>query len=134
MDVNKQSPIELSGNNGAYQSVHHNKLNKPKITNNEALSQEQIDKLLDALPVRAFQARRFVQFLGKNPNSKTADCNVAVAGVNLSDIAKKYNLYIRSKGYELKCRLPQRLIKNRFGEETMQHLWCLAEVNQEEVA
>ena len=131
MDVNKQNPASRGGRNGVSTSVHQVKLNKHKITKVEPLSQEQIDELLDVLPVRAFQARRFVQFLGENPNSKTADCNLAVAGVNLSDISRKYNPYLKDAGYQLKCELPHSLIKNRFGEDTMQHLWMLAEVSNE---
>ena len=127
MDHKKQNPI---GKDGASKTAQKEKLNKLKITKIEPLSQEQIDELLDVLPARAFQAKRFVKFVAEKPNSKTADCNIAVAGVNLSDIARKYNPYIRPKGFELMCKLPEKLIKNRFGEDTMQHFWRLAEVSQ----
>jgi len=78
------------------------------------LSQEQIDVLHAALPPRANQAKRMVDQVAKHPYSTTAQCNVAVLAVNLSDIAIKYNPYLRKVGYELKCQLPERLIKNRF--------------------
>jgi len=131
MDYKKQNPIELGGKDGASKTVQLINVNTGKVNSIEPLPQDKIDGLLEALPIRAFQARRFVQFVGENPTSKTVDCNVAVAGVNLSDIAKKYNSYIRSSGYELRCKLPQRLIKNRFGEDTMQHLWILHPLNRE---
>ena len=130
MDVNKQNPTSRPGQNGVDKNVHQDKLNNLKATEHLPLTQEQIDELLDSLPARAFQAKRFVKYVAEKPNSKTADCNVAVAGVNLSDIARKYNPYIRPKGFELMCKLPEKLIKNRFGEDTMQHFWRLAEVSQ----
>lgn len=125
------NPASRAGLNGASKNVQQKNMNKTKPTELEPLAQELIDNLIESLPHTAFQAMRFVRFVGENPNSKTADCNSAVAGVNLSDIARKYNPYLRRKGYELRCKLPERLIKNRFGEETMQHLWRLEKVTQE---
>ena len=92
------------------------------------LSQEQIDGLLKCLPSRASQARRFVKFLANNPNANTAECNAAALAVNLSDLAIKYNPYLKGSGYEIRCRLPERLIKNRLNEPTMMHLYGLFEL------
>ncbi len=119
-----------AGLSGAYHSVQLS-LNSNKLDDksHEPISQEIIDELVGCLPPRANQARRLVKLVAENPNSITSSCN-RVAGVNISDIALKYNRYIQPKGYELKCKLPYPLIKNQFGEETMQHLWRLAEVPQ----
>lgn len=92
------------------------------------LTQEQIEGLVGLLPPTALQARRFVTHLGLNPDSKTSICNVEVLSVNLSDLAVKYNPYLISGGYELRCRLPERLIKNHLNEPTMQHLWGIYKV------
>ena len=131
MDLNKQNPASHAGLNGVQKSVLFDGSNKKNLNNAVALSPEQIDQLLGCLPARANQAKRFVRLVGENPESITVKCNIATAGVNLSDIARKYNPYLRDGGYELRCRLPDRLIKNRFGESTMQHLWGLYEVGGE---
>jgi hypothetical protein len=90
-----------------------------------ALKPVEIEYVINLLPARANQAKRFVKHVGGNPYRTTASCNVAVAGVNLSDIAVKYNHYLARVGLELRCKLPPKLIKNRFSETTMQHLWSL---------
>jgi len=125
MDLQKENPASLSGQNGAQKSVLLAGKNKIDINSAVALNEEQIDELLRCLPQRANQAKRFVRLVGTKPYSRTVSCNIATAGVNLSDIARKYNPYLHDGGYELRCRLPEPLIKNRFGETTMQHLWGL---------
>jgi len=109
------------------------KQNKINTTQLKPLPQEQIDELINCLPHKANQARRLVKLVAENPNSITRSCN-SVAGVNISDIALKYNRYIQPKGYELRCKLPYPLIKNKYGEDSMQHLWSLCPVSQEAVA
>jgi len=106
------------------------KQNKNNTTQLKPLSQECIDELLNSLPPRANQARRFIRFVAENQEATTGQCNVAALAVNLSDLALKYNGYIRPLGYELKCRVPYPLIKNKVSEPTMQHLWYLAEVER----
>jgi hypothetical protein len=111
--------------NGFEKNIQLGGLNTKKPNRPTHLSQDQIDELLNHLPKRANQARRFVQHLGENPDALTNECNVAVLSVNLSDLAVKYNPYLADAGYELRCRLPERQVKNRLGEPTMIHLWGL---------
>jgi len=123
MELQKQNPASLAGLNGVQKDVLLVSENKLDSNSAVALNEEQIDQLLHYLPPRANQAKRFVRLVGTKPDSRTVSCNIATAGVNLSDIARKYNPYLHDGGYELRCKLPQPLIKNRFGETTMQHLW-----------
>ena len=123
---NEQRPtMERSGANQKIQFGGFNGKNHKRY---EALPQYLVDELLSCLPSRANQARRFVEHVAKNPNATTAQCNVAALAVNLSDIAVKYNPYLESKGYKLVCCLPCKLIRNRLGEQTMQHQWWLMEL------
>ncbi len=119
-----------AGRNGVYKSVQMQAAsNLKKDIAPVKLTQQQIDDLLKHLPANANQARRFVTYVAKNPNSKTALCNVATLGVNLSDIARKYNPYLLNGRYVLRCHLPERLILNKLREPTMQHLWGLFAVS-----
>jgi hypothetical protein len=110
---------------GLNQCVLFDGRNKNQVSTAVRLDKDQIDELLELLPKRANQARRFIKHLGFNPDATTNECNVAVLSVNLSDLAVKYNPYLASAGYKLRCRLPQRLIRNRLGEQTMIHYWGL---------
>ncbi len=102
--------------------------NKSHFNKVEPLPQEQIDELLALLPHRANQARRFVQFLGANPFATTDKCNKHVLSVNLSDLAVKYNPKLTAAGVQIRCQLPNRVIKNRLGEPTMIHEWFLGNI------
>ena len=108
---------------GFEKNIQRHGLNTSKINRPSKLTQAEIDGLLSRLPNAALQARRFVSHLGNKPDATTADCNGAVLSVNLSDLAVKYNPCLAELGYELRCRLPEQLIKNRLNEPTMQHLW-----------
>lgn len=128
---NERSPGAAKhwGSNKSILAVSSNNQNP---NGQDGFSQEQIDQLLECLPERANQARRFVVHLAQNPGSKTSVCNVEVLAVNLSDLAAKYNPYLRSAGYELRCRLPEKRIENRLGEPTMQYLWSLKKLGGED--
>ena len=115
-------------NGGLNQSVRFGDLNNKKIKRVNPLTQEKIDELIDLLPSRANQAKRFIQLLGEKPYSTTDLCNKVVLSVNLSDLAAKYNPYLKSSKYQIRCRLPNRIIKNRLGEPTMLHEWFLQRV------
>ncbi len=130
MNIQKQNPIELGRKDGVFRTVQQDKLNAKQNNLSLKLDQYKIDELIECLPPRANQARRLVKLVAENPNSITGSCN-RVAGVNISDIALKYNRYMQPKGYELKCKLPSPLIKNKYGEDTMQHLWALYPVSGE---
>jgi len=80
------------------------------------------DILYNALPSRANQAKRLVKYLPFNPDSPTNRLNKG-SGVNLSDIAKKYNKYLKPHGYFVDCRKPSIPIKNSYGEDSGQYLW-----------
>jgi len=125
----RQESCKITG--GIYKTVQSNSKNFTDNNQPVLLQQQQIDELLYHLPKNANQAKRFTVHVGSNPDSPTAKCNVAAAAVNLSDIAIKYNPYLRKAGYELRCRLPERLILNRFKEPTMQHCWSLYSVGVE---
>jgi len=125
MNQKKRQPLNRTA---SLQMKARNETSGNHATDSSYLTQYQIDKLLDNLPIRANQAKRFVSHLARNPKSKTADCNIAVGAVNLSDIATKYNPYLESSGFKLECELPYPLIKNLWNEETMQHLWSLRPV------
>ena len=111
--------------NGSIQGVLLRSADKKKFNQGTKLPQEQIDELLNLLPPKANQARRFIQLIGSKPYSLTNVCNKVVLSVNLSDLAVKYNPYLKTAGYKIKCRLPNRQIKNRHGESTMLHEWFL---------
>ena len=124
------NPITTKAPQGSLnQSVRFSGLNNSKLNQAQPLSQEQIDELISLLPAKANQAKRFVQLLGEQPYATTDLCNKVVLSVNLSDLAAKYNPYLKSDGYQIRCRLPERLIKNRLGEPTMIHEWFLKEVS-----
>ncbi len=128
MNTKLKNAISRAGLNGVYDSVQTQAASNLKKDNAPVkLTQQQIDRLLGCLPVNANQARRFVEHVANNPDATTAQCNVAALAVNLSDIARKYNPYIEPKGFKLVCRLPTHLIRNRLGEQTMQHRWRLVE-------
>jgi len=111
--IKRAAPDMGSGSN---QYVLLGSRNKSKLNQAQQLSQEQIDELVRLLPTKANQAKRFVQLLGEQPYSTTDRCNKFVLSVNLSDLAAKYNPYLQSAGHQIRCRLPDRLIKNRLGE------------------
>jgi len=115
--------------NGSIQNVMLGGLDETNFKQSLKLPQEQIDELISLLPAKANQAKRFVQLLGEQPYATTDLCNKVVLSVNLSDLAVKYNPYLKSVGYQIRCRLPERLIKNRLGEPTMIHEWFLKEVS-----
>lgn len=121
----KAAPIKGGGLNRIHLLGGLNRYDSSKAC---VLDQGQIDELLNCLPERANQARRFVRYVGGTPDALTSECNIAVLSVNLSDLAVKYNPYLSILGYELRCRLPEKLIKNRLNEPTMQHLWGLYEL------
>ena len=128
MNMQKQNPASCSELDGVHKAVLLKGENAFDTSKASAITPEQIDGLLDLLPPRAYQARRFIQLLGLKPYSLTNVCNKIVLSVNLSDLAIKYNPYLKQAGYQISCRLPNRQIKNRHGEPTMLHEWFLQRV------
>lgn len=92
------------------------------------LTDLQIATILEALPPKANQRRRFVEYLARNPLSKTKDCCRAIACVNLSHIRRVTADELAKFGLEAKCIHPSEPIKNGFGESTGQVLWALYEL------
>lgn len=92
------------------------------------LPPEITQKLLNQLSERANQARRLVINLSENPDSPTGHLN-RDSGVNLSNVAIKYNPLIRPCGYYMACRIPPSPIINGHGEKSGQRLWGIYRIN-----
>jgi hypothetical protein len=122
INLKKEQSHQTGEKGGFEKNIQLNCLNDSKTNRPSKLTQEEIVGLLSRLPSTALQARCFVSHLGNKPDTTTADCSVAVLSVNLSALAATYNPYLAELGYELRCRLPERLIKNHLNEPTMQHL------------
>lgn len=107
---------------GAHQNKKLNHTRKPVTITNELLG-----SMVNALPERAKQGRRTIHKLGVHPDSRTGRVN-PFAGVNISDIRQRYNMFIRPFGYEIKCRSPDKPILDSDGDVSGQKLWGLYEL------
>ena len=132
MNQIKNKPLARAANS----NVTSNGTDKPDITTSLPVTLEELEiqKLLTHLLPTSKQAIRFVEIVGAKPDSPTNKCNRGAGGVNLSDLAIKYNPRLIQGGYYLDCRKPEKPIKNNFGEDSGQQLWGLYRVLNKEAA
>ena len=94
---------------------------------------EELAPLIEAIPKSRPMAQRLVEYLGENPHAPTADVYSAVAVDNISREANAANRKLYFLGYMIGCMRPTVLLKNRFYQDTPQHLWSLYKLPQEPV-
>ena len=72
-----------------------------------------------------------IEYLAKNPHAPTVNVNKAVAVGNISQEATAANKKLFGKGFMIGCMRPPVPLKNRFEQETAQHLWSLYKLPKE---
>jgi len=89
------------------------------------LSEDALNKVLNAIPESAKQARRLVSYLAKHSLCVTVEVNQACSIGNISDVARKINPTLAMFGLKIDCFPPVEKPLNKFNEPTDQHLWAL---------
>jgi hypothetical protein len=92
---------------------------------------EELAPLIKALPDSKPATKRLVEFLSTNPNAPTASVCKAVAVSNISQEANSANKRLFSEGVMVGCCKPVIPLRNRFDQETAQHLWGLYKLPKE---
>lgn len=64
-------------------------------------------------------------FLHRNGPSYTGEVASTCAISNLSDTAYRANRHLIPLGLKIVCNLPEKRIRNRFGEVSQSHIWRL---------
>jgi hypothetical protein len=95
------------------------------------LTPDELAPLVDSIPDSRPAAKRLVEYLATNPHAPTVNVNKAVAVGNISQEATAANKKLFGKGYMLGCMRPPVPLKNRFEQETAQHLWSLYKLPKE---
>jgi hypothetical protein len=95
------------------------------------LTAEELAPLMGAIPHSRPAAQRLIEYLGKNPHAPTVNVNKAVAVGNISQEANAANKKLYFLGYMIGCMRPPVPLKNRFYQDTAQHLWSLYKLPQE---
>ena len=95
------------------------------------LTPEELAPLIELIPESRPTARRLLEFLSVNPHSSTVEVNKAVAVGNISQEANAVNKKLFFYGYMVGCMRPPVPLKNRFKQETSQHLWSLYKLPKE---
>lgn len=95
------------------------------------LTPNELAPLVGSIPDSRPAAKRLVEYLATNPHAPTVNVNKAVAVGNISQEATAANKKLFGKGYMLGCMRPPVPLKNRFEQETAQHLWSLYKLPKE---
>jgi len=89
------------------------------------LESSETERLINLLPKTRPAVARLVKYLADNPHSPSVNVNRSCAIGNISQEATAANKKLFSKGYMVGCMRPPVPLKNRFEQETSQHLWSL---------
>ena len=95
------------------------------------LTPDELAPLLELIPASRPTARRLIEYLASNPHAPTVNVNKAVAVGNISQEATAANKKLFGKGFMVGCMRPPVPLKNRFEQETAQHLWSLYKLPKE---
>ena len=95
------------------------------------LTPDELAPLMDSIPESRPAAKRLVEFLSTNPHAPTVNVNKAVAVGNISQEANAANRKLYFHGYMIGCMRPPVPLKNRFKQDTAQHLWSLYRLPEE---
>ena len=89
------------------------------------LTPDEIAPLIKAIPFKRPAAQRLVEYLATNPHASTVNVNKSCAIGNISQEANAANRKLYFHGYMVGCMSPPVPLKNRFYQNTKQHLWSL---------
>ena len=78
--------------------------------------------------MRSNQAKRLMWFLHRNGPSMTPHVASECAIGNISHASGLANDSLVPLGLKIVCSLPEKLIKNRFGDVSQSHIWRLTEL------
>ena len=95
------------------------------------LTAEEVAPLVKAIPFKRPAAQRLVEYLATNPHASTVNVNKSCAIGNISQEANAANRKLYSLGYMIGCMRPPVPLKNRFYQDTAQHLWSLYRLPEE---
>ena len=89
------------------------------------LTSEELSAVLKRVNTdQEYSAGRVCKLLAKNPKSLTVDVNRICSVGNISDsVNRRVNPLIHSLDLVVACTRPPQVIKNRFNQQTSQHLW-----------
>jgi len=96
-----------------------------------ALEPSEKEALVGILPAGRPALARLVEYLADHPHSPSVNVNRECAIGNISQEATAANKRLFRKGYMVGCMRPPVPLKNRFEQETAQHLWSLYKLPQE---
>ena len=96
-----------------------------------ALEPSEKEALVGILPAGRPSLARLVEYLANNPHSPSVNVSLYCAIGNISQEATAANRRLFSKGYMVGCMRPPVPLKNRFEQETAQHLWSLYKLPEE---
>ena len=87
------------------------------------LTEFEIGQATDVLPEEFRQAHRLVQFLGMNPKTNAAvvrsNCEVG----NISDVAKKANVFLEPISLLISCECPAQPLRLQIDKHNSRFLW-----------
>jgi len=90
-----------------------------------SLESSETAQLSNLLPESRPALARLVKYLADNPHSPSVNVNHSCAIGNISQEATAANKKLFGRGYMVGCMRPPVPLKNRFEQETSQHLWSL---------
>lgn len=96
-----------------------------------SLEPSEIETLLSVLPETRPALVRLVEYLAQHPYSPSVNVNRECAIGNISQEATAANKRLFGNGYMVGCMRPPVPLKNRFQQETAQHLWSLYKLPKE---
>lgn len=77
------------------------------------------------------QSYRIVEYLSDKPKVPTGELNASSATGNISQIANTcINPKIEILGYRIACEKPLNPIYNKFGQQSLQHVWSLCRIGE----
>jgi len=95
------------------------------------LTPDELIPLIEAIPFTRPAAKRLVEYLATNPHASTVNVNKSCAIGNISQEANAANRKLYFHGYMIGCMRPPVPLKNRFKQDTAQHLWSLYRLPEE---
>jgi hypothetical protein len=96
-----------------------------------SLEPSEIETLVRVLPETRPALVRLVEYLAEHPYSPSVNVNRECAIGNISQEATAANKRLFGNGYMVGCMRPPVPLKNRFQQETAQHLWSLYKLPKE---
>jgi hypothetical protein len=96
-----------------------------------SLEPSEIETLVSVLPETRPALVRLVEYLAEHPYSPSVNVNRECAIGNISQEATAANKRLFVNGYMVGCMRPPVPLKNRFQQETAQHLWSLYKLPKE---